>query len=261
VTRAQLKRPPARAAAWLLVAPLALLGAACGSSQAGAGEDAGRGGSAGSGGAGLAGTGGGETGGIGGMAGRAGSSGAAGAPAGTGGSAGGGPGGAGVPCASSAACAAPLVCERHDGPLCADPAWAQWPMPNGAASGAPNIASYSDNGDDTITDKVTGLMWQKTVSSRRNVWEDAVAYCATLTLAGHGDWRLPTRVELISLLDLEKETPPNIDDIFVATPPSDFWTSSTFADDPTFYAWSVTFYGGAVSTAQKIAMSFSRCVR
>jgi hypothetical protein len=237
----------------IAVLPLALAAVACGSGRSDSGTAGAAASMAGAGGTARAGTGGtssaaGATGGAGttGMAGASGTTGAAGA-LGT--------------CSATVACPAPLVCERHAGPVCADPAWAQWPMPNGVASGAPTIASYTDNGDDTITDNVTGLMWQKTVSTRRNVWNDAVAYCATLTLAGHGDWRLPTRVELISLLDLEKETPPNIDDVFIGTPASDFWTSSTFAGDPTFYAWNITFYAGVVSTAEKIAMSFSRCVR
>jgi len=77
-------------------------------------------------------------------------------------------------------------------------------MPNGPADvsdGAANPASYTDNGDGTVTDKITGLMWEKGSSGPYASWSQAVAHCPTLTLGGHNDWRLPTRIELLSLVD------------------------------------------------------------
>ena len=69
-------------------------------------------------------------------------------------------------------------------------------MPNSQAdvtAGAPNLESYTDNGDGTVTDNVTGLMWQQAVPTATYSWAGAVTYCSTLTLAGHSDWRLPSR--------------------------------------------------------------------
>jgi hypothetical protein len=62
--------------------------------------------------------------------------------------------------------------------------------------------SYADNGDGTITDRVTGLMWQKKDGGEMS-FDEAVAYCAGLELGGHADWRLPTAHELYSINWLE----------------------------------------------------------
>lgn len=52
-------------------------------------------------------------------------------------------------------------------------------------------AELVDNGDGTVTDTKTGLMWQKADAGTMN-WETAIAYCKKLMLAGHSDWRLPS---------------------------------------------------------------------
>ncbi len=68
-----------------------------------------------------------------------------------------------------------------------------------------NKASYTDNDDGTITDNVTGLMWQK--SYKVLTYEEAVAAVKTLNLAGRSDWRLPTIKELYSLMDFSGADP------------------------------------------------------
>jgi len=55
-----------------------------------------------------------------------------------------------------------------------------------------NIPSYTDNGDGTITDNVTGLIWTQELSSYSMVWSDASAYCENLEVGGITNWRLPT---------------------------------------------------------------------
>jgi arylsulfatase A-like enzyme len=67
--------------------------------------------------------------------------------------------------------------------------------------------SYRDNDDGTVTDLNTGLMWQQTPDLvNQSTWTDAVDSAASLTLGGHGDWRLPTVKELYSLIDFTGET-------------------------------------------------------
>lgn len=62
--------------------------------------------------------------------------------------------------------------------------------------------SYRDNGDGTISDLNTGLMWQKTPDLKnKRTFDRAVAGAKTFRLAGHSDWRLPTIKELYSLID------------------------------------------------------------
>ena len=57
---------------------------------------------------------------------------------------------------------------------------------------------YTDNGNGTVTDNVTGLMWQK--GFKVMGYEKALAYAEASTVGGYNDWRLPTIKELYSLI-------------------------------------------------------------
>ncbi len=62
--------------------------------------------------------------------------------------------------------------------------------------------NYINNGDGTITDLNTGLMWQKTPDlNHKSTYDEAVAGASAFNLAGYNDWRLPTIKELYSLID------------------------------------------------------------
>lgn len=63
--------------------------------------------------------------------------------------------------------------------------------------------AYTDGGDGTVTDNVTGLMWQAEPTS--STWADADADAAAADTGGYDDWRVPTVTELWSLLDLGDE--------------------------------------------------------
>jgi hypothetical protein len=63
-----------------------------------------------------------------------------------------------------------------------------------------NQPSYVDNGDGTVTDLVTGLMWQQD-HGVTYTFDEAVANAPSFELAGYDDWRLPTIKELYSLID------------------------------------------------------------
>ncbi|MCB1174307.1 MAG: DUF1566 domain-containing protein, partial [Leptospiraceae bacterium] len=65
-------------------------------------------------------------------------------------------------------------------------------------------ASYTDNGNGTVTDHQTGLMWQK--SFQRLSWEDAMNAAASDTTGGYTDWRVPTIKELYSLMNFDGVT-------------------------------------------------------
>ena len=159
-------------------------------------------------------------------------------------------------------CSIGLVCERYDN-ACLDPAWAEWPMPNSQAdvtAGAPNLESYTDNGDGTVTDNVTGLMWQQVVPSATYTWANAVAYCPTLALAGHSSWRLPSRIELESIVDFGQSSPSINGTYFPSTPKDWFWASSPVAGSPS-YAWGVYFFNGSASYGVVSGAGYVRCVR
>lgn len=81
-----------------------------------------------------------------------------------------------------------------------------------------NQQSYTDNGDQTITDNTTGLMWTKSPdtsttkdgtvdSSDKMLQTAAVTYCSDLSFAGYTDWRLPDIKTLFSLMNFTGKDP------------------------------------------------------
>ena len=58
---------------------------------------------------------------------------------------------------------------------------------------------FIDNGDATVTDLKTGLMWATRDNGGNIYWKKAGMYCLNYSGGGHTDWRLPTREELASL--------------------------------------------------------------
>ena len=81
--------------------------------------------------------------------------------------------------------------------------------------------SYTDNGDGTITDNVTGLMWQQSPDTNGDgminamdklTYSEAVAGAGMLTLGGNTDWRLPTIKELYSLILFDGTAPSGNED-------------------------------------------------
>ncbi|MBN1517665.1 DUF1566 domain-containing protein [Candidatus Sumerlaeota bacterium] len=118
--------------------------------------------------------------------------------------------------------------------------------------------SYVNNGDGTVTDASTGLMWIQDPASigltGPYTFDDALAAADALDYAGFDDWRLPTVGELLTLVDSGRQYPnPTIDtDFFVVAAPSGnqntryYWTL-TVVDDPgaaTAVGWGVDFTGG-----------------
>jgi hypothetical protein len=147
-------------------------------------------------------------------------------------------------------------------PSAASHVWAEWPMPNPAAAGLPNPQKY-DTGSfqGVVIDLVTGLQWQASVEEGSHVWHDAEPYCAALTLSG-GGWRLPSRIELMSIVDFTAANP-LIDVIaFPGTPADYYWTSSKLADDDNS-AWNINFgfSDGMADKGEITKMRRVRCVR
>lgn len=58
---------------------------------------------------------------------------------------------------------------------------------------------FVDNGNETITDTATWLMWAKSVPSQKLNLSDAESYAKSFTLGGYKDWRVPTRWELYKI--------------------------------------------------------------
>jgi hypothetical protein len=107
--------------------------------------------------------------------------------------------------------------------------------------------NFTDNGDGTVTDSVTGLMWDRCSIGQSDAncatgtvttmnWSDALTTAVsanTITYKGYNDWRVPNKNELESLVDITAGTSPSIDlTAFPATPTTGIY-------------WSSTIYGGA----------------
>jgi Protein of unknown function (DUF1566) len=126
--------------------------------------------------------------------------------------------------------------------------------------GNPNygVNQLKDNGDGTVTDQATGLMWSKADSGSGMNWEAALRWVQARNgenYLGHDDWRLPNAKELQSIVDYRR-TPdapdpgrrgPAIAPIFQVTRLRDgrypfFWTSTTHLDGPVDRAGSNAVY-------------------
>jgi hypothetical protein len=119
---------------------------------------------------------------------------------------------------------------------------------------------FRDNGDGTISDLDTGLIWQQAEVSAAISWEAALNYAENLSLAGYGDWRLPNIKELQSLND-ETITNPSIDrNYFAGAAASRYWSSTTLAKQAP-RAWYGDFQSGIASYEDKTSSMRVRCVR
>jgi hypothetical protein len=127
-------------------------------------------------------------------------------------------------------------------------------------AGQEEAFDFRENEDVTMTDNMTGLMWQQEDNDASYTWEQALTYCEdTLTLAGYSDWRLPSRRELVSIVD-HGTIGPCIDSTSFPNTLSFYWSSTSSAYF-TSYAWYVHFYHGYVDSYPKSYNHYVRCVR
>ena len=111
--------------------------------------------------------------------------------------------------------------------------------------------------EETVTDNVSGLIWQKQYASSKS-WAEALSYCENSIADGKYDWRLPNRNELASLIDFAKT------DVATSTFPGiaakEFWSSTTATDSATA-AWTVDFADGSITAETKSETNYVLCVR
>jgi hypothetical protein len=142
---------------------------------------------------------------------------------------------------------------------------------------------FTDNGDGTVTDNLTGLMWVEdgNLMTTRDptfdadgisndglvTWEHALDYVALLnsgTYADHSDWRLPNPKELRSLVNYEESSNVNSlnspTGVFTGLMDMNYWTSCTYAPITTA-AWDVYINIGSVYASPKTFTSYVLAVR
>jgi hypothetical protein len=107
--------------------------------------------------------------------------------------------------------------------------------------------AYRDNGDGTVTDLNTGLMWEQGDSRNQGggqQWTTANAYCTDLVLGGYSDWRLPTVSELKSLINLAHYNPVIDTAYFPGCHSFYYWSADEYIYCNVMCYWFVDFGGG-----------------
>jgi hypothetical protein len=118
---------------------------------------------------------------------------------------------------------------------------------------------FIDNGNGTITDTSTGLMWQQAYLVQSECgWEPVLTMCENLALGGYSDWRLPNRNELQSIVNYSSYNPATY--LYIPVGMRGFWSSTTDAGN-TGVAWYVDFYDGVIGGYFKDYGRFFRAVR
>lgn len=117
-----------------------------------------------------------------------------------------------------------------------------------------------DNGDNTISDLDTGLIWQKAEVPAAMTWTQAITYAESLNLGGAVDWRLPNIKELESLND-EGRVNPSMDTRFFPGAKAGRYWSSTTQNNRSTNAWWNEFAAGITSQSAKSSSYWVRAVR
>jgi hypothetical protein len=108
---------------------------------------------------------------------------------------------------------------------------------------------FVDNGNGTVSDLATGLMWMQHDSGKALDWKSALAYAENLEFAGYDDWKLPNIKELQSIVDYSEDYPAINKYFFETTDKNAYFWSSTSAYDSkespekmkNYWAWYVAF--------------------
>ncbi len=127
-----------------------------------------------------------------------------------------------------------------------------------------------DDNKEVVIDTTRNLMWQDNGETKnvKKLWEEfgvprleqypAKSYCEKLDFAGFNDWYLPSKDELLSIVDKRYE--PAAVKEFKNITSSLYWTSNLYGND-TNRAWNVSFYNGYESWNPKGYNFLVRCVR
>jgi hypothetical protein len=124
---------------------------------------------------------------------------------------------------------------------------------------------FTDHGNSTVTDNLTGLIWAKDANLSGYVkmtWQQALDYVAGMNAGtyqnfGYTDWRLPNIIELKSLVDYSQYRPIlPIGHPFINVQTNDFYWSSTTVAGSKALAWVITTSRGQVGYADKANIDF-----
>lgn len=114
----------------------------------------------------------------------------------------------------------------------------------------------------SVVDNYSKLQWQddKNVKILRISWDYAKIYCKKLILDGYVNWRLPSRSELLTLVDYSKANPAIKEKVFQNITSNYYWSHTSNATLLN-YAWYIGFDTGIVGYNKKELREYVRCVR
>jgi Protein of unknown function (DUF1566) len=112
----------------------------------------------------------------------------------------------------------------------------------------------------TVTDAITGLTWEQG-NAPVGTWDTQVARCTSLSTNGYVDWRLPSRLEALTIIDAGRGQPSLDVSVFATTTPSNyFWLGQELDGVPTA-AWLSDWIDANLSWNGKSAQYTAKCVR
>lgn len=117
-----------------------------------------------------------------------------------------------------------------------------WPVPRFTVMADTNL----------VFDNLSGRMWTRRIGiDATTSWASALDHCTAMTLGNYTDWRLPTRREVLSLVDFGSLTLLPAGHPFTGTPSVPFWTSTSYRPLPATYAWGIDngFFGPYLKTS------------
>jgi hypothetical protein len=153
-----------------------------------------------------------------------------------------------------------IICPTEGEPFYGQDAQYQGPSP-----------SFTDNGDGTVTDNNTGLIWQKinrhysTGGGISVNWNSATNYCSNLEIGNLSNWRLPELIEMDSILALGVDVGLGFFKPFLNYHDPDgvywcpYWTATQYAYD-SGYAWGILVYKRLDFHTDKTVSALVRCV-
>ncbi|MGB0866434.1 MAG: DUF1566 domain-containing protein [Granulosicoccaceae bacterium] len=119
--------------------------------------------------------------------------------------------------------------------------------------------TYELHGEQLVADLGAGLYWQRHAPSQQVSWADAKAYCANLSLSDIDNWRLPSRLELLSLLNYDNPRHAYDSPYFDAEPTVAFWSGTVYDNMPS-HVWIAQFGEGDMYCLMRVAQAHVRCV-
>jgi len=136
----------------------------------------------------------------------------------------------------------------------------RWDTRNPSAS---RFTVLTDFGGAAVRDNNTGLVWEQSPSliTPLPTWSEARSQCVDKNVGGTRGWRLPSLLELASLIDPSLLAPFVPASIFTGVQSAPYWSATANAEGGSSGKWSVNFQDGLGGSSSKGSGNYVWCVR